>query len=117
MNLQIHSSREDETQSRLRGRKIQIVNLRDAEARFDKTGTADVLLGASFGVSIKDEGDFIHVRFGPNDLTPLGSAPSGARAFRTKKEAFEFAAHLQVHITRHRVSPGSPTLRSGGVKE
>ena len=109
MALEMQPTREeDEARTSLRGKRIEIVNLREAEAKFDKTGTADVLLGRKFGVSVKDEGDFVYVRFGSKDLTPIGSVPSGARNFDTKQEAFEFVEHLQSRIIQRRASLGKP---------
>jgi hypothetical protein len=108
MDLEMQPTHGDEVRTSLRGKSIAIVNLREAEAKFDKTGTADVLLGQKFGVSVKNEGDFVHVRFGSKDLTPIGSVPSGARNFATKQEAFEFVEDLQSQIIQQRAPLGKP---------
>lgn len=73
----------------------RIVPLKNALTKFEKTGTADVVVGKDFGISIKDEGDYVSVRFGSNHLTPVGSVPTGKRNFATKEEACTFAKHIQ----------------------
>ena len=107
MKIDIGFPREDETPTSLRERNVRILNLRKARAQFDKTGTTDVLLGTRFGVSVKDEGDFVQVRFGSRDLTPIGSFPSGVRAFKTREKAFEFVEHLQSQIIQRRAALGN----------
>lgn len=70
-------------------------NLGKARAKFEKTGTAEVVTGKHYGVCIKDEGDFVSVRFGSNELTEIGSVPYGERNFATSDEAFLFAEQIQ----------------------
>jgi hypothetical protein len=75
---------------------IKFANLEKAIKKFDQTGTANVAsVGKDFGVAVKDEGDYVSVRFGSNKLTPIGSVPTGERNFATKEEAFNFVKQLQ----------------------
>lgn len=79
-------------------RKLELTKLNEAVVGFDKTGTADVITGENFGISIKDEGEFVSVRFGSNKLTSVGEFPSGERNFATKTEAFDFVKQLQEKV-------------------
>lgn len=78
--------------------EISIKPIKEAIKKFDQTGSADIAVGKKYGISVKDEGDYVSVRFGSNDLTPIGSEPYGEKNFATKEEAFDFAKKLQKEI-------------------
>lgn len=80
--------------------EISIPPLAEAMMKYDKTGTADIAVDKDYGISIKDEGDFVSVRFGSNKLTPIGSTLFGERNFQTKNEAFELAKQIQDILAR-----------------
>jgi hypothetical protein len=67
--------------------------------KFDQTGTADIITGKKYGIAIKDEGDYISVRFGPNEMTKVGTVPYGEKNFSTKEEAFNFAKQIQEKVS------------------
>ena len=77
---------------------IKLPSIQKIKAQFEKTGTAIVVTGKHCGVSVKDEGDFISVRFGSNELTEIGSVPTAERNFSRKDEAFAFAEQIQNHV-------------------
>ena len=85
-----------------------LVPLQNAIAKFEKTGTADIVIGKKYGISIKDEGDYVSVRFGPVALTPVGEAPAGERNFTAKEEAFRFA-----ELVQDRIRSSNPKLIAG----
>jgi len=98
--------------------KAEIVPMENVITKFNRTGTADAITGKNYGIAIKDEGDFISVRFGPNKLTKFedvesGKVLAGERNFGTKEEAFEFAASLQERIAKAKV----PQVKGGIPKE
>jgi hypothetical protein len=75
-----------------------LIPLEKAMTKFDQTGTADVVVGKEYGIGIKDEGDFISVKFGPNKLMKTDEGLRGERNFATKEEAFDFAGQIQKKI-------------------
>lgn len=80
--------------------KVLIPGIKEAMTKYDKTGTADIIVSKDYGISIKDEGDFVSVRFGSNKLTSIGSTPSGERNFATKNQAFELVKQIQDILAR-----------------
>ena len=77
---------------------IQMPAIQAIKAKFEMTGTANVIIGKHYGVAIKDEGDFISVRFGSNGLTEIGSVMTAEKNFSTQEEAFAFAEQIQNHV-------------------
>lgn len=80
--------------------EISMTPLAEALTKYDKTGTANIVVSKDYGISIKDEGDFVSVRFGSNGLTQIGSTLSGERNFATKTEAFDLAKQIQDILAR-----------------
>ena len=80
--------------------RIQMPPIQAIKAKFEITGTADVIIGKHYGVAIKDEGDFTSVRFGSIELTEVGSMPTAERNFTTQEEAFAFVEQIQNHVRR-----------------
>jgi len=78
--------------------RFELPSIRKAMSKFDRTGTADVVVGKHYGVGIKDEGDYISVRFGSRELTEIGSVPTAEQNFSTKDKAFAFAEQIQNHV-------------------
>lgn len=78
--------------------KVYLVPTKKAIEKFFATGTADVIVGEKFGMSVKDEGEYTAVIFGPNELTNTEEIIQGQRTFPTPKEAFLFVAQLQDKI-------------------
>jgi len=96
-------------------KKIEITPIKQVINKFEQTGTADILIGKDYGISIKDEGEnFIKVIFGPNKLTKVGEGIEGSRSFSTKKEAFEFVKEIQDRIKKivESVKEVKPELKS-----
>jgi hypothetical protein len=77
---------------------IKIPDIQKMKVKFEKTGTAEVIAGRHFGVALKDEGDFISVRFGSKELTDISSVPTAEWNFREKIEAFAFAKEIQNYV-------------------
>src|ERR1039458_1445445 len=77
------------------GEMLRIIPLERALSKFERTGTADIAVGRRYGICVKDEGDFVSVRFGTKELTPVGSGLSGERNFATKQQVFDFAEQIQ----------------------
>jgi len=75
-----------------------LISLDQAAGKFRSTGTAEIVVGKKYGIAIKDEGEYISVRFGSEDLTPIGSVPTGEKSFATAQEAFDFARQIQLFI-------------------
>lgn len=78
--------------------EIRLPKIHDIKVEFEMAGTADVVVGKHYGVAIKDEGDFICVKFGSNRLTEIGSVPTAERNFSTQKEAFAFVEQIQNQV-------------------
>lgn len=86
----------------------EITPIQDAVKTFENTGTADIIVGKDYGITVKDEGEYTSVRFGPNDLTSTedlksGKVLSGEKNFRTPKEAFDYAKQLQDKFTSNQL--------------
>ncbi|MBI4429276.1 MAG: hypothetical protein HY562_09170 [Ignavibacteriales bacterium] len=108
--------------------ELELPNIQKVKAKFEKTGTANVVTGKHYGVALKDEGDYISVRFGSIELTEIGNVPTAERNFATKDEAFAFAKQIQNRVREtlsrcdldtsdcslplHRVSKASTEKRS-----
>jgi hypothetical protein len=77
---------------------VKIIPIQKAIKDFNTKGMADIAVGKDYGIAIKDEGDYVSVRFGSNELTEVGTTPYGERNFATKEEAFNFAESLQKKV-------------------
>jgi len=80
--------------------KVRLMDIDNARNTYDETGTAIIAESEEYGIAVKDEGDFVAVRFGTKGLKPTGEYPQGTKSFATPDEAFAFAKNLQESIQK-----------------